>query len=687
MNAKFLQVAAVLLVAASAEAMESNEARLDLRSSSAARLATGIELRGSPDGGTAVPWDTASAADGWTNIVSGTSKTNVLVLNGPAVEGGRLSEDTVWGADCVHVVRDDVVVPEGRALSIAADTVVKFTAGARIVAEGDGRVVADGALFADFGDDTVGGDTNFDGDGTGPSTEWTEWTGGVSTGTLVRVDLFDGGKPAFPSRTYSRGRPLGTLPRPERDGMGFDGWWTAASGGTKAEAATAADGTGGALHARWSAWALEVSAPTGTVAAAGGTFRASVAANVAWTASAGGAAWVKIKPKAGDGNGTVRYTVAANPGTAERSATLSVEGGGMVRSWTVTQAGREAVAKPVIVPADGTTFNGGARRVAISCATEGAVIRYTTSGKEPGETDPAYPGVSFNVFETTTVKARAFKDGWVPSGVASARMVRLQTLAEAMGVPSWKVETGGDAGWAVDAAEGREGGSSARSGAVGASQTSVLESSVEGSGVLSFQWKTSCEDDPDNDNWDYLAFFADGTERARRDGTGDWTAVSVRLGEGPHSLRWEYRKDEMDDAGKTGEDCGWVDAVSWTPLATAEAGGVPVAWIENLGLGSAAPESAAAVAAEDPDGDGMSTAEEYVAGTDPTDAASVFTSRLAVQDGVPTVSWTPDLGGERRYRVWAKRDMTEERWTNVTDIAEPGAEGWRFFAVGVEAGE
>ena len=47
-----------------------------------------------------------------------------------------------------------------------------------------------------------------------------------------------------------------------------------------------------------------------------------------------------------------------------------------------------------------------------------------------------------------------------------------------------------------------------------------------------------------------------------------------------------------------------------------------------------------------------------VAGTDPTNAASKFTAKIEMKDGVPSITWDPALNGEgvregtRTYRVW-----------------------------------
>jgi len=80
------------------------------------------------------------------------------------------------------------------------------------------------------------------------------------------------------------------------------------------------------------------------------------------------------------------------------------------------------VATPVFDPADGTSavmtiF------VRIDCETPGAVIRYTNDGSEPNESAaPLTPGSGFywSHVGTTLFRARAFRNGFVPSEVAAA---------------------------------------------------------------------------------------------------------------------------------------------------------------------------------------------------------------------------------------------------------------------------
>ena len=73
----------------------------------------------------------------------------------------------------------------------------------------------------------------------------------------------------------------------------------------------------------------------------------------------------------------------------------------------------------------------------ISCATEGATIRYTTDGTEPEETSTGYTG-PITITETTTIKAKAFKGGLDPSETATATYTKTATkpVAKFSGSPT-----------------------------------------------------------------------------------------------------------------------------------------------------------------------------------------------------------------------------------------------------------
>ena len=105
-----------------------------------------------------------------------------------------------------------------------------------------------------------------------------------------------------------------------------------------------------------------------------------------------------------------------------------------VRSVSVTYTSgggtTPTVATPTITPASGTYYE--AQDVTLSCTTEGATIRYTLDETEPTESSAVYSS-PISVSTTTTVKAKAFKDGYTASGVAIATYTfpTLMTIVEA----------------------------------------------------------------------------------------------------------------------------------------------------------------------------------------------------------------------------------------------------------------
>ncbi len=134
------------------------------------------------------------------------------------------------------------------------------------------------------------------------------------------------------------------------------------------------------------------------------------------------------------GGATVRYTTDGS----EPSATSTLYSGPFVVSSSMTIKAKafksemmdsdtatatyainlqEKVATPTFSPVGGSY--GSVQTVTIGCSTGGATVRYTTDGSEPSATSTSYLGsIAINV--TTTVKAKAFKDGMVDSETAAA---------------------------------------------------------------------------------------------------------------------------------------------------------------------------------------------------------------------------------------------------------------------------
>ena len=94
-------------------------------------------------------------------------------------------------------------------------------------------------------------------------------------------------------------------------------------------------------------------------------------------------------------------------------------GGTGTATLTITVALPPPLATPTFSPAAATYI--GAQAVAISCATNGATIYYTTDGSTPTTSSAQYSAaISLSTNGTITLNAYAVKSGWTDSAVASA---------------------------------------------------------------------------------------------------------------------------------------------------------------------------------------------------------------------------------------------------------------------------
>ncbi|MGI6197641.1 MAG: chitobiase/beta-hexosaminidase C-terminal domain-containing protein [Candidatus Cloacimonadaceae bacterium] len=112
--------------------------------------------------------------------------------------------------------------------------------------------------------------------------------------------------------------------------------------------------------------------------------------------------------------------VANNPNFAVRvvlNGASSAVGNNRMDNIRVTASSQGAVAMPVFDPPAGVYTS--AIDVSITSATDGAEIRYTTDGSDPSASSTLYSN-PIHLTANTTLKARAFADGFEPSVVASA---------------------------------------------------------------------------------------------------------------------------------------------------------------------------------------------------------------------------------------------------------------------------
>jgi hypothetical protein len=81
---------------------------------------------------------------------------------------------------------------------------------------------------------------------------------------------------------------------------------------------------------------------------------------------------------------------------------------------------------------------------------------------------------------------------------------------------------------------------------------------IQTPGNMSFYRRVSCEQDVNNHNYDYLAFYIDGNEMGRWDGETGWDQKVYPVTTGNHIFKWNYHKDY---SVSTGKDAAWVDMI------------------------------------------------------------------------------------------------------------------------------
>ena len=345
---------------------------------------------------------------------------------------------------------------------------------------------------------------------------------------------------------------------------------------------------------------------------------------------------------------------------------------------------------PVVIEPNGAEFENSSQMVSLSCATEGITILYTTDGSDPKMNGFEYTK-PFNIYESCTVRAIAVKYGRKDSDEITAVFTRTECLSEAVNLYGNLMETNENPPWTVVTDVSHDGVSCVRSGAIGHGGTTWLQTSMRKAGMISFWWKAACEEAEEEDGetywYDYGSFLVDGVEKAKIAGndTG-WRKVEVDVPTGgKHVLRWEYHKD---GATSYSPDCIWLDQVQWIPadgsgytLTTPDP--VPYSWLSGYGLGldsdfeSAAKQS---FGKTDSNGRAMQVWQDYVAGTDPTNTMDFLRAVISFSNGMPKVSWTPNLNSNAEMRVYTVLGKT-----NLTDVAWmcPTNSGHRFFKVKV----
>ena len=328
-------------------------------------------------------------------------------------------------------------------------------------------------------------------------------------------------------------------------------------------------------------------------------------------------------------------------------------------------------------------------------AESGTSIYYTLDGTEPTTNDIPYVAPFAADGLSVTIRALAVKDNCFDSPVAEFSFVRKPySAAECLNVAGETVSTGGeDAAWVRFLGEtAHDGVAALRSGMIGDGESSSVVMTIEGAGKIRFWWKVSSEISR-NRKYDYVSFLIDGEERSWLGGEKDWTnEVFAVSGEGPHTLKWVYQKNSN---GLTlGEDCAWIDEVTWTPAGTTMIIGgksvtVPQTWIEeHSALVAAAGGNAEAALASKAANGRMSVAECYVVGVDPESTTNDFRiiSFPMKADGTPdleNIVFDPPVARWNVPGAWPVvkgAARLDGEWQAVT---EENKASFRFFKVEV----
>ena len=355
----------------------------------------------------------------------------------------------------------------------------------------------------------------------------------------------------------------------------------------------------------------------------------------------------------------------------------------LVRVW-------ENVATPVVDAVE--SFTGSKTKVVISCATEGALVRYTLNGNEPNSHSTKYAG-PFYVTDSCTVKAYAVKADYLDSAVATRGITKVWGIGDSLGKPDHEFTTEGDGekGWLRVEDATAPNGEAMKSGAVTHNQSSTLATTVMGPGTLTFSWRTSCEDSGGEYDWDHAEFAVDGEVQLRRDGENGWHEESVRIeGDGAHAVTWTYKKDDIEAAG---EDAAWVAGYGWasdyTETRTTEVP-VPYAWLLRYDPEIVDEYDAYEEAAKLTGANGHRVWESYVIDVDPNDRADTLriTAFTLKPDGTPDLENIAFEPPQERWNVPNARPVLKGRamvgdgdWQPVTDENKAL---FRFFMLSVE---
>ena len=347
-----------------------------------------------------------------------------------------------------------------------------------------------------------------------------------------------------------------------------------------------------------------------------------------------------------------------------------------------------SVAEPQITPSSCLFYP--STNITISCATAGATIRYTLDGSDPTESSTLYTGPIL-VNDDVTIKARAWKSGMNPSVIVGATY----TYDAAQGAPKGDyfanpiVITGTSGSRVVDdnapyTVEANEPLHTLENGSYYPQYHTIwYEWMAPGSGTMTFSTKMkgwqggTCVTVYTGDSIGALSRIG----YSRTWGSDYWTRVTLDVSQG---VTYRIVGQSVGDAYTAEFTLSWSGdlTVLSTGTSTTEVP-VPYTWLDTYfaGQGTSA-QAYETLANADQDGDGFTTWQEYLVGTDPTNSTSSLHVSIRMDGMTPVIEWntTNDNMNALGYQYVPKGK------TNLTDAVNwsPQTDGHRFFKLFIE---
>lgn len=355
--------------------------------------------------------------------------------------------------------------------------------------------------------------------------------------------------------------------------------------------------------------------------------------------------------------------------------------------------GIAGAAEPVFSPESCTFYP--STNVTLTCATEGAVIRYTTDGSDPTEASAVYTG-PITVIDDTTIRARAYKSGMNASAVVAA----IYTYDVLQGGPKGDyyvkpiLISGAQGSYTIDdntdyTLEPNEAKHTLQNNSYAYQyRTSWYKWTAPGSGTVTFTTKFTA---PRYNLPSAVAVYPDGesvptsvTTRLAMSkdytSSGDYTtSVSLSVTQGT-----TYRI-----VGIPTYDMGGTFTLSWSGELTVAAsetsttGDVPVpyAWLDAFYPGRGTSADSYESLGNALGANGLTVWQSYLAGLVPTNETSQIQATIRLEGGRPVVTWSPmsavseELG--YAYRVKGKQNLGDATWAATNSAS-------RFFKVFLE---